>query len=153
MLRYGFLAAVTSALVGCAGQAQTEEDLGTQTQAAGVTGPAFYVEGKLVRTVLTPTTLSESQPDHTFDTLYDLGGLQLNVAESGPGLPDYDGGRWMVHQIVFDDYAMALENHDANASGNFDFASEVEAALAAGDATDLGVVARFACPVIPISGQ
>jgi hypothetical protein len=118
----------------------------------GVTGPAFYVDGSLYRTVATPTDLPASAPAHSFDTIYDLGGLQPNVAEAAPGDRDYNGGRWMVHAIAFADYAAALAAFDADGSGAFDSAEEVEAALAAGAATDLGVVKRFVCPAIPLNG-
>jgi len=110
--------------------------------------PAFYVDGTLYRTVATPTDLPASAPAHSFDTIYDFGGVQLNVAEAAPGDRDYNGGRWMVHAISFADYAAALAAFDANDSGAFDSAEEVEAAIAAGAATDLGVVKRFVCPAI-----
>ena len=54
--------------------------------ASGVGGPAFYVDGVAYRTVATPTDLSGTgAPDHSFDTIYDFGGLQLNVATAAPG--------------------------------------------------------------------
>jgi hypothetical protein len=56
----------------------------------------------------------------------------------------------MVHAISFDDYSAALAAHDANSSGDFDSDEEVDAALASGMASDLGVVKRFECPVIPL---
>ena len=47
----------------------------------GVTGPAFYVDGQLYRTVNTPTDLSNTgAPDSSFDTIYQFFGLQPNVA-------------------------------------------------------------------------
>lgn len=121
--------------------------------AGGVTGPDFFVHGEMYRTVGTPTDLSGTgAPAHTFDVIYDLGGAQLNVAESAPGDRDYNGGRWMVHAVSFNtSYAATLAAYDANASGTLDSAEEVEAALADGGAngaTDLGVVKSFVCPVI-----
>jgi hypothetical protein len=114
----------------------------------GVVGPAFYVDGTTYRTVNTPTDLPASAPAQSFDTIYDFGGLQLNVAEAAPGDSDYNGGRWMVQALSFANYGAALQAFDANDSGAFDSAEEVEAAIAAGAATDLGVVKRFTCPVI-----
>ena len=39
--------------------------------AGGVVGPAFYVDGDLYKTVLTPTDLSGTKaPAHTFDAIY-----------------------------------------------------------------------------------
>jgi hypothetical protein len=119
----------------------------------GVTGPAFYVDGLLYRTVNTPTDLPASAPAHSFDVIYDFGGVQPNVAEAAPGDRDYNGGRWMVHALSFASYPAALAAFDANDSGAFDSAEEVEAAIAAGAATDLGVVKRFVCPAIPLPGR
>ena len=123
--------------------------------AGGTTGPAFYVNGSVYRTVNTPTDLSNTgAPAHSFDTIYDLGGAQLNVAESAPGVPGYNGGRWMVHAVSFNtSWAATVAAHDANGSGNLDSAAEVRSALAdpgAGGATDLGVVKQFVCPAIKL---
>jgi len=63
----------------------------------GVSGPAFYVDGELYRTVGTPNDLSKTgAPDHSFDTIYEFFGLQRNVATAAPGDPGYNGGRWKV---------------------------------------------------------
>jgi hypothetical protein len=119
--------------------------------ASGVTGPAFYVDGVAYRTVNTPTDLSGTgAPAQSFDTIYDFGGLQLNVATAAPGDRGYNGGRWRVHGLAFADYAAALATYDANDSGSFDSDEEVAAALAAGAARDLGVVKSFVCPVIKL---
>jgi hypothetical protein len=119
----------------------------------GVTGPAFYVDGQLYRTVNTPTDLPATAPDSSFDVIYEFFGLQPNVAEAAPGDRDYNGGRWLVHALAFADYRDAVAAFDANGSGNFDSAEEVEAAIGAGAATDLGVVKRFVCPAIPLPGR
>jgi hypothetical protein len=120
----------------------------------GVTGPAIYVNGQLYRTVNTPTDFSKTgAPDSSFDTIYDFGGLQLNVATAAPGDPGYNGGRWRVHALSFTNYAAAVALFDTNGSGNFDSAAEVSAALAAGAATDLGVVKSFECPVIHVPNK
>ena len=119
---------------------------------SGVGGPAFYVDGVTYRTVATPTDLSGTgAPDDSFDTIYEFGGLQpLNVATAAPGDRDYNGGRWMVHLLEFDDYAAAVAAHDANGSGDFDSDAEIASALTAGDATDAGVVKQFTCPAIKL---
>ncbi len=123
--------------------------------AGGVTGPAFYVDGVLYRTVVTPTDLSNTgAPDHSFDTIYDFGGAQTNVATAAPGDRDYNGGRWMVHAIKFNtDWATTVAAHDMNGSGDLDSDEEVDSALAdmgPTGATDLGVVVKFVCPVIKL---
>ena len=118
----------------------------------GVTGAAFYVDGTLYRTVNTPTDLSGTNaPASSFDTIYQFFGAQeFNVATAAPGDPGYNGGRWMVHGLSFTNYAAALAAFDANASGDFDGDEEVLAAIAAGAATDIGVVKQFVCPVIKL---
>jgi hypothetical protein len=117
----------------------------------GVTGPAFYVDGDLYRTVNTPTDLSNTgAPESTFDTIYDFGGLQPNVATAGPGDAEYNGGRWQVHGLQFTSYADAVDDFDLNDSGDLDSALEVELAIAAGAATDTGIVKWFVCPVIQV---
>ncbi len=120
--------------------------------AGGVTGPAFYVDGTLYRTVNTPTDLSGTgAPDHSFDTIYQFFGVQpFNVATAAPGDRGYNGGRWRVHGLEFADYDAAVMEFDTNGSGDFDSDEEVEAALASGAATDIGIVKSFVCPVIKL---
>jgi hypothetical protein len=118
--------------------------------AGGVTGPAFYVDGELYRTVATPTDLSGTgAPEHSFDTIYVVPG-QPNVATAAPGDRDYNGGRWMVHALSIADYDAALAAVDANGSGDIDSYAEVKAAIDGGHATDNGVVRQFVCPVIKV---
>lgn len=123
----------------------------------GVAGPAFYVDGQLYRTVATPTDLSKTRaPLHSFDTIYALAGQPFNVATAAPGDRDYNGGRWMVHEIVYrTSWAATVAAHDANGSGDLDSDAEVQAALAdpgAGGAVDGGVVQQFVCPAIKLNG-
>jgi hypothetical protein len=122
---------------------------------AGVTGPAFWVDGAMYRTVATPTDLSHTgAPARSFDVIYDLGGHQANIADAAPGDRDYNGGRWMVHAVDFPDgYAAALASGDADGDGALDSDHELMLAMAAGDAVDLGVVKMFVCPVIPLPGR
>jgi hypothetical protein len=126
------------------------------TAIAGVTGPAFYVDGELYRTVNTPTDLSgTAAPADSFDLIYDFGGAQPNVATAAPGDEGYNGGRWMVHALSFPSgYAAAVAAGDSNGSGDIDSDEELAAAMAAGTAVDAGVVKQFVCPVIkqPASG-
>jgi hypothetical protein len=120
---------------------------------AGVTGPAFYVDGVLYRTVGTPTHRSGTgAPAHAWDLSYNLGGAQPNIATAAPGDRDYTGGRWQVHAITFPDtYAAALASGDTNNNGTLDSGTELTFALAAGTAVDTGVVKQFECPVIPLT--
>ena len=122
---------------------------------AGVTGPAFYVDGVIYRTVNTPTDLSGTgAPSQAWDTIYDFGGAQLNVATAAPGDPGYNGGRWQVHGLSFPSgYDAALAAGDVDGDGVLDTAEEVQAALDTGTAVDTGVVKQFECPVIPVAGS
>jgi hypothetical protein len=120
---------------------------------AGVTGPAMYVNHVLYRTVGTPTDLSGTKaPAQSWDLIYDFGGAQKNVAAAAPGDPGYNGGRWQVHGLSFPQgYAAALASADGDGDGVIDSVAEVDAALAAGTAVDIGVVKQFECPVIPLA--
>lgn len=119
---------------------------------AGVENPGFYADGTVYRTVGTPTDLSGTgAPAQAWDVIYDFGGAQLNVATAAPGDAGYTGGRWQVHALGFPSgYSAALASGDLNGNGVLDSGTEVAAALAAGTATDLGVVKQFECPVIPV---
>ena len=116
-------------------------------QAGGVSGPAFYVEHQLYRTVATPTDLSRTgAPDASFDAIYAFAD-QRSVAESAPGMPGFNGGRWQVHRVVVDDYAATLAVADLDGNGVLDALGEVRAALASGHAVDAGIVREFVCTV------
>jgi len=119
---------------------------------AGVSGPAFYVDGVLYRTVATPTDLAHTgAPDSSFDAIYAFSGHQRNVAEAAPGDTDYNGGRWQVHALAFPaGYPAALSAGDANGNGVLDSTDELDLALAAGYAVDTGVVRTFVCTVNPV---
>jgi hypothetical protein len=123
--------------------------------AGGVTGPAFYVDGQLYRTVGTPSDLTRTgAPDHAFDTIYEFGGVQPNVATAAPGDRGYNGGRWRVQVLGFPSgYAAALASADTNASGDIDGDDELEAAFDAGTAVVSGSGPSFVCPVIPLPGS
>ena len=115
--------------------------------AAGVSGPAFYVDHQLYRTVGTPTDLSGTgAPASSFDAIYAFAD-QRSVAEAAPGDRGFNGGRWQVHSVVVDDYAAALEAGDLDGNGVLDALDEVQAALDSGHAWDAGIVAEFVCTV------
>ncbi len=117
---------------------------------AGVSGPAFWVDGTLYRTVATPTDLSGTgAPASTYDAIYAFGGEQLNVADAKPGDTDYNGGRWAVHELVFPSgYAAAVMSGDSNGNGVIDSTAELELAFVAGTAVDSGnILSRFVCTV------
>ena len=126
-------------------------------QAAGVSGPAFWIDGQLYRTVATPTDLSRTgAPASSYDAIYSFGGAQRNVGEAKPGDTDFNGGRWQVHQLDFPDgYAAALASGDANGNGEIDSTAELQQAYDAGTAVDTGVILKtFVCTVnrVPANG-
>lgn len=117
--------------------------------AGGVSGPAFYIDGTLYRTVGTPTDLSDTgAPAHSFDAIYNFGGAQRNVAQAAPGDRDFNGGRWQVHALGFPSgYAAALASADADGDGVIDSTDELALAFADGTAVDNGIVKTFVCTV------
>ena len=120
---------------------------------AGVSGPAFYVNGVVYRTVGTPTDLSGTgAPAHSYDTIYEFFGAQLNVATAAPGDAGYNGGRWMVHGLDWNSsYADAVAQHGGS-NGVIDTNGEIAAVLADADAggATTSVIKRFVCPVIKL---
>jgi hypothetical protein len=126
--------------------------VGVGPASAGVSGPAFYVDHTLYRTVATPTDLSGTgAPEQSYDTIYSFGTLQRSVATSAPGYADFNGGRWAVHAVTAPHgYAAALASGDLDGNGVLDATDEVVAALSSGDLVDTGVVKRFVCTVNPV---
>ena len=110
------------------------------------------MDAHLYRTVGTPTDLSGTgAPAHSFDTIYEFGGAQPNVATAAPGDTSYNGGRWRVQVLGFPSgYAAAVASADTNASGNIDSDEELQAAFGAGTAIVAGSGPSFVCPVIPL---
>jgi len=117
---------------------------------AGVSGPAFWIDGELYRTVATPTDLSGTgAPASTYDAIYSFAGNQRNVAEAKPGDTDFNGGRGQVHELAFPSgYAAALASGDANDNGQIDSTAEMQLAFDDGTAIDTGNILRsFVCTV------
>src|SRR4051794_5893413 len=121
--------------------------LGATAQAAGVSGPAIYVNHVLYRTVATPTDLSATgAPAQSWDTIYNFFGAQRSVATAAPGDPGYNGGRWQVHKVSTPSgYAEALKAGDLDGNGVLDSAGEINAALVSGALVDDGIVKYFVC--------
>ena len=120
--------------------------------AGGPPAPSFYVNGTVYRTIATPTDLTGTgAPDHSFDTIYEFFGAQMNVATAAPGDRGYNGGRWIVHGLDWNSsYEDAVAQHGGS-NGVIDTNDEISSVLAdldAGGATTFEVT-RFVCPVIP----
>src|SRR5512141_629691 len=121
--------------------------LSATAEAAGVSGPAIYVNHVLYRTVATPTDLSGTgAPAQSWDTIYSFFGAQKSVATAAPGDPGFNGGRWQVHKVSTPGgYAAALADGDLDGNGVLDSAAEVDAAMATGALVDDGIVKYFVC--------
>jgi hypothetical protein len=130
--------------------------LSATAQAAGVSGPAIYVDHVLYRTVATPTDLSRTgAPAKSWDTIYNFFGAQMSVATAAPGDTDYNGGRWQVHKVSSPGgYAAALAAGDLDGNGVLDSSDEIDAALASGALVDDGIVKYFVCTLnkVPARG-
>jgi hypothetical protein len=133
-----------AALVTAGGAAMA---FGPTASAAGVSGPAIYVDHVLYRTVATPTELSGTgAPAHSWDTIYNFFGAQPSVATAAPGDPGFNGGRWQVHKVSTPQgYAAAVAAGDLDGNGVLDSADEIDAALASGALVDDGIVKYFVC--------
>lgn len=120
--------------------------------AAGVSGPAFYVDGKLYRTVGTPTDLTGTgAPESSFQVIYAFGDYQRNVATAAPGDPGYRGGRWIVRGLDITDYAGALADDAVDLNGNDVIDSDEEVMAGMGIYWTAGAeLKRFECPVIAV---
>lgn len=151
-MRRSLLAMAVAAAVAVSAPTAALAVPGSGNGAGGVSGLAFYVDGVRYRTVGTPTDFDGTgAPLHSFDTIYAIAG-QPDVATAAPGDAGYNGGRWRVHALSFDDYDAAVAAVDANGSGDLDTTAEVHDALNLGLAMDEGVVRSFLCPVIPAHG-
>jgi len=121
--------------------------------AAGVSGPAFWVDGEQYRTVGTKTDFSHTgAPAGSFQPIYAFPeGTQANVATAAPGDAGYRGGRWVVTEVLLPNgYGAALASGDLDHDGVLDSDDELWAAAGAGDLVVGDVIRSFECPVIPV---
>lgn len=115
---------------------------------------AIWAHGELYDTVVTPTTFI-SPPEHSTDIIYSfmMGGLQgqRSVADSAPGDPDFNGGRWSVQVALFTD--LGIQVHDSDGDGIVDFeltaADEVANHVALGHIDVFPANFYFECPMLP----
>jgi len=140
--------ALTRRLVGATVAAGMLASAGVGTAlAGGPPGVGFYVDDHLYRTVGTPTDFSGTgAPDSSFDKIYALGVGLMNVAEAKPGDRDFNGGRWMVLEVVWAEGVTPVQfTNDADIL-----------AAASGQNPSLWInpdpIKQFECPVIPLRG-
>lgn len=119
---------------------------------------AIWSDGELYDTIVTPTTFV-APPEHSTDIIYSfmMSGLdgQRSVAESDPGDPDYNGGRWNVQMVVFT--AQGIAEHDPDGDGIVNF--ELTNAEDVIEHEQLGHIIindanfYFECPLLPRRGN
>lgn len=123
--------------------------LAMSVKADGPPGGAFWVDGMVFKTVVTPANLPDRGPK---DGLYVFDGLegQNPVAEAKPGDMNYNGGRWQVYVLGFTEAGLAI--HDANMDGMADFQlmswEMVEHHLDLGHLEMVAMRPSFVCPMI-----
>ena len=88
------------------------------------------------------TTEIPAPNDHnmqSFDVLYSFGGSQPSIAETAPGDPGYNGGRWIVYSVEWNVDAYPITN-----------LYDLYAAEMAGHVTiSTDPVAYVQCPLLP----
>ncbi|HEX9260837.1 MAG TPA: hypothetical protein VF855_14960 [Acidimicrobiales bacterium] len=117
---------------------------GAQASRKPVFDGVIYADGALYGTngngaLPAPTDANRSSYDDLYLVTNGVTG-QLPVAEAAPG-PAYNGGRWAVVQLTWEDAAMAVELRSS---------AQVRMYLEAGalTATEAGVY--FSCPLLPV---
>jgi hypothetical protein len=124
--------------------------LGRANRVAG----AVWAEGELYDTVVTPTSFN-SPPAGSTDIIYSfmMSGLagQRSVAESAPGEPDFNGGRWDVHMAIFTAEGLQAVDPDGDGTANFELTSaeEVLEYAAMGYLMIHQADFYFECPLLP----
>lgn len=132
----------------------------TSVSAGGATRvpAAIWAHGELYDTVVTPTSFV-APPEHSTDAIYSfmmsgLGG-QRSVADSAPGDPDFNGGRWNVQVVTFTDQGRLV--HDQNGDGLVDVELASEEAVLEQEYLGNVVITPasfyFECPMLPRKGR
>jgi hypothetical protein len=115
---------------------------------------AIWVNGELYGTVLTPTSFA-APPAQSLDLLYNfsMSGLagQRSVAESAPGDPTYNGGRWWVQMVVFTAAGIAALDKDGDGliEAELTSATEVMRHVSLGHLVVVPTSTYFECPLLP----
>lgn len=115
---------------------------------------AVWANDELYGTVITPTSF-RVVPEGTTDIIYSfmMSGLagQRGVAETAPGMPDYNGGRWNVQMAVFTDAGLEAFDPDGDGMANFEVTNveELLERAAMGQIEVFPADFYFECPLRP----
>ena len=118
---------------------------------------ALWADNELFSTILTPASFS-APPRHSVDLLYnfDMSGLrgQRSVAESAPGDPSYNGGRWWVQMVIFTESGKAIVDPDGDGVVDVEFksAAEILQHAALGHIEIFPTSVFFECPLLRSAG-
>ena len=119
---------------------------------------AIWAHGLLYDTVITPTSFV-SPPEQSTDVIYSfmMSGLegQRSVAESAPGDPDFNGGRWTVKAVVFTPEGLDALDPDGDGFVNFELttAEDVLQQESLGYLVIYDTAIYFECPMLPNRGR
>src|ERR687887_2063327 len=117
---------------------------------------AIWADNEIFSTILTPASFT-APPKDSVDLLYnfDMSGLrgQRSVAESMPGDPTYNGGRWWVQMVVFTDLGKSLFDPDGDGVANFELtnAADVLHHASLGHLEIIATKVFFECPLLKSS--
>ena len=122
---------------------------GLSATAGGPPGGAFWVDGMVFKTVVTPTNLPNKGPKDGLYVFEGLGG-QNPVAEAKPGDKDYNGGRWQGYVLEFTEEGIAAHDPDGDGMANFQLMSweMVQHHLGLGHLEQIAMGPSFVCPMI-----
>jgi hypothetical protein len=121
---------VASALLGAA--------LGAAPALASTSTTQVFLNGQVVRAVITPAALPNGGVDPFYEVTNGVSG-QDPIAAVGPGTGDYHGGRWAVSTVTF---------NPGVAPQLLTSAAAVQSAATAGDVTVTpDPAADFRCPI------
>jgi len=119
---------------------------------------AIWAHDAIYDTVVTDTTFT-SPPLQSTDIIYSfmMSGLdgQRSVAETAPGDPEFNGGRWNVHVATFTPSGIAAHDPDGDGLVNFELTNAEDVLLyeQLGHLMISPAGFYFECPMIPNRGN
>jgi hypothetical protein len=121
--------------------------------------PALWGDGELWGTK--GTTTLPAPNDHnrqSFDALYVIinnpDAVQLPVSEAAPGNPEYNGGRWFTHTVMWTAAGLAAHNPVPVLTSYEDimYHADLGHLVITPGSFDGGPSDYFQCPLLPVKG-